>query len=203
MRITESAEDDGRRDGQADERVGDEAHQTVAVQGESGVVERRHGVKGTMPRGVADRVPVAQQKAQEQHHEQCRLDHQGDAHDPSNHAADVIQSQHLGFGRCVHPRPHRDPASQKQPDQGREDHDAQPTQLDEPQDDHLPERRPEGRRVDDDETCHADGAGRSEQRFDEGCAAGSGLRDRGQQQYRSDRDGEGEPESDGLCRMQA
>ena len=176
------------------------ADQVVREEREPGIVERRHGMEDAEP-GAA--------------HQPMRASPPGPQHDRAHHleddrhAEDAEGEPHDFFrAECVQPFDERlsllqrDAATERDADERREGHVAEPARLDQEQHDHLTEEREVERRVDDDEAGDADGRRGGEERVVPGDAGAGRRGPRQRQQQRADDHETGETEDQQLRRRQ-
>jgi hypothetical protein len=145
-----------RQTGDDDPGVVGETDQAVAVEGETGVVERRNSVKRPVPKGCARIVVVGKPEADRENGRRDGFEHRHDPGDPEKDGADVAEVQGVRFGLCDELAPEPDAFAHEQRQQCCQCHDAESADLNQPENHGVSERRPERWGVDSDQACDAD-----------------------------------------------
>jgi hypothetical protein len=165
-REPQAPQDDQQADRHEDEGIVGERREAPELtdQVEAGVVERRDRVKEAPPRRSGWVLPSRGKGSPERDGSKplCKDREHCDAPDEARDAAEVE-----GAGRRLHEHPIAEPGApsdEKEQQQGRPGHEAEAADLNEDEDDRLPERTPVVGGVDHGEACDADGRGRGEQR---------------------------------------
>ena len=166
----QTADDDQHTDRQADKGIvhigreggkgGAAAHEVEARVAESGDGVKDREINALSPAEIRHKADGKQDRA-------GKFENESEGHDTADQIADAGEGevarrlhQHLAVIQAH-------PLADGEGDQGDDGHEAQTAQLDQKQNNDLPEGRPAGEGVADDQTRHAGGAGGGKQRVKE------------------------------------